>query len=107
MIDWTNWLDELQDSAGVLAKNELKLLVDSALNDNDDFIKTQGQKLQKYLQELANKKITKDEFNDCIQDLHDLMDEKVQQDIIAAKASAQRLLAGIKKLILDGLTKLI
>jgi hypothetical protein len=107
MIDWTDWLDNLKDSAGALAKDELKNLVNNSLNDADAFIKEQGQKLQKYLQQLANGQISKDEFNDNVQDLSDLLDEQIQEDIIAAKASAQRLVAGIKKLVIGSLSKLI
>ncbi len=101
------FLDQIKDDSGSLAKGELTNFIDMAKNDNDNFIKEQGNKMETYLTQLATGNITKENFESYILDLKDLSEMQMLKMTVAAKASAQRLVDGISKLILDGLVKLL
>jgi hypothetical protein len=70
-------------------------------------VKEQGGKLERYLNQLAAGQITKEEFELLVKDLKDLTEMRALELQVAAKASAQRLVAGTTKLIIEGLAKLI
>lgn len=92
---------------GTLAKDELKNLVKNAKADSEDFIKRQGAKLERYLNQLAAGQITKDQFEGYVRDIRDLTEMQALKMSVAGKASAQRLANGISNLIIDGLLALI
>jgi hypothetical protein len=104
---WEKYIDGVKDDAGVLAKEELKKLVNATSNDSDQFIREQGQKMEKYLTQLAAGALTKDQFKWYIEDIKDLTEMKKLEMSVAAKASTQRIIAGINKLMIDGLLKLL
>lgn len=56
---------------------------------------------------MATGQMTKEQFGALVNDLKGLTEMKALELQVAAKASAQRLVAGITKLIIDGLIKLI
>lgn len=105
--NWETFIDNLKDGAGVLAKDELKNLVNTAKTDSDAFIKSQGQQLELYLSQLAAGQITKDQFEEYILDMKDLTEMEALKMSVAAKASAQRLVDGITNLVINGLLTLI
>ena len=104
---WEDFIDNLRDEAGKLAKDELKDLIKTAKDESEDFIKEQGQKLEIYLTQLASGQITKNQFEGYVLDIKELTEMKALQMSVAAKASAQRMVNGITDLIIDGLLMLI
>ena len=104
---WQKFVTSLKDDAGILATKELKNLINNAKQDTEVFIKRQGQKLELYMNQLAEKKITKKQFEGYILDIRDLTRIQSRKMKVRAKAKAQRLVKGIKDLIIDGLIKLI
>ena len=104
---WETFVDDLKDTAGVLAKAELESLVFEAKADRNEFIKKQGVKLERYLNQLASGKITEEQFLSYMEDIRDLTKMQALKMRVAAKASAQRLAAGIEKLIINGLMRLL
>ena len=104
---WEDFIDNLRDDAGKLAKDEFKDLVKSAKGDANEFIRRQGEKLELYLTQLAEGKITKEQFEGYVCDIKDLTEMHALKMSVAAKVRAQRLVSGITDLIIDGLLDLI
>ncbi|MBI3811105.1 MAG: hypothetical protein HY283_02710 [Nitrospirae bacterium] len=104
---WESFVDHLKDTNGVLAKGELKTLVSLAKIDSDEFVKKQGVKLERYLNQLALGEITPEEFKGYVADLQTLTGIQSLKMQVAAKASAQRLCKGIEDIILNGLMRLL
>lgn len=107
MEKWEEWLDGLRSEAATILKGEIKNLLDFAQNDLEEFIKEQGKKIEKYLNQLADGKITKEQFKSYITDIKALVEMKKLQFAVAAKASAQRLVEGIADLLMNSLLALI
>jgi hypothetical protein len=107
MSKWKSFVDDLKDEAGILAKTELKNLILNAKADSNLFIKKQGGKIERYLNQLASKKITKKRFKAYMEDIRDLTAMEQLKMRAAAKAGAQRLVNGIEELILNGLIMLL
>jgi len=106
-MKWDEFLINLADEAGTLAKTELIDLVKTSIADGDEFISKQGTKMRRYLQQLADGKITKSEFELYMEDLKNLLELEALRLAVAAKARAQRIADGIQSLVLDSLLKLI
>lgn len=104
---WQDFIDNLKDDAGKLAKDELKDLIMTAKDNSEGFIKRQGEKLELYLNQLATEQITKEQFEGYVRDIKDLTEMQALKMSVSAKASAQRLVNGIINLIIDGLLSLI
>ncbi|MGA9406837.1 MAG: hypothetical protein WBW71_06870 [Bacteroidota bacterium] len=105
--DWKDFVNNLKDDAGSLAKSELTGLVRSVKADEDDFIRKQGEKTERYLNQLASGEITKEDFVQNMKNIQSLNEMQALKLSVAAKASAQRLTDGIQNLILDKLMNLI
>lgn len=104
---WETFVDTLIAGGKQIAKEELNTLISLAKGDANEFIRNQGEKLERYLTQLAAGEITKEEFELLVKDLKDLTEMKALELQVAAKASAQRLVAGITKLIIEGLLKAV
>lgn len=104
---WHKYIDNIKDSSGRLAREELKGLVASTKGDSDEFIRRQGAKMERYLNQLANRKITKRQFEGYMLDMRDLSEMHALKTSVASKARAQRLTKGITDLIINGLLLLI
>lgn len=104
---WEDFIDNLIDNSGKLAKDDLKNLIKSAENDSEEFINAQGVKMERYLTQLATNAITKDEFEGYILDIKNLTEMQALKMSVAGKAKAQSLVNGISNLIINGLLKLI
>lgn len=104
---WEAFIDDLIASGKQIAKDELKNLISGAKGDANDFVRSQGEKLERYLNQLATGQITTEEFEQLVKDLKQLTELESLKLQVAAKASAQRLVAGISKLVIEGLIKLI
>jgi hypothetical protein len=105
--DWIQFVNDLKDEAGALAKSELVGLITSSKADADDFIRKQAIKTERYLNQLAAGEITKEDFVQNMKNIQRLNEMQALKLSVAAKASAQRLTQGIQNLILDNLFKLI
>ncbi len=106
-LKWHKFLDNIKDSSGRLAREELKGLVASIKDDSDEFIRRQGSKMERYLNQLAGRKITKRQFEGYVIDIRDLTEMHALKMSVASKARTQRLTKGITDLIINGLLLLI
>ena len=104
---WEDFINGLKDNSGKLAKDELKSLITWAASEDVDFIREQGEDLERYLTQLANGQITKQQFDGYVRDMRRLARMEALQGSVAAKAAAQRLADGIQSLIIDGLIALV
>ena len=100
---WETFVDNLVSGGKQIAKDELKNLLTFAKEDANDFIRSQGTKLERYLNELALGQITPEQFEILVKDLKSLTEMRALEMQVAAKASAQRLIVGITSLIIEGL----
>lgn len=100
---WHKYIDNIKDSSSRMAKEELKGLVASTKDDSDEFIRRQGVKMERYLNQLAGRKITKRQFEGYVIDIRDLTEMHALKMSVASKARAQRLTKGITDLIINGL----
>lgn len=104
---WEAFADNLIAGGKQIAKDELKALIGFAKDDGNEFVQSQGQKLERYLNQLAGGEISKQEFELLVQDLKALTEMRALEMQVAAKASAQRLVAGVTKLVINGLMKAV
>ncbi len=104
---WETFVDSLIAGGKQIAKNEMKSLVSVAKGDANKFIRSQGQKLERYLNLLGAGQISKEEFELLVKDLKTLTEMQALELDVAAKASAQRLAAGITDLMINGLMKVV
>lgn len=88
-------------------KDDLKRLVSGAKHDANEFVRKQGQKLERYLDLLGAGQISKEEFELWVKDLKTLTELRALELEVAAKASTQRLVAGITDLVINGLMKVV
>lgn len=105
--NWEDFVNNLKDGAAGLLKTELSGLITNAKADSEAFIRRQGEKLELYLNELANGQITKEQFEGYVSDIRDLTEMQALKMSVAAKASAQRLVEGITDLVINGLMAMI
>jgi hypothetical protein len=106
-VRWQDFIDGLKDDLSILAKDELKHLIINAKKDSEAFIKRQGNKIEFYIAQLANKRINKRQFEGYILDIRDLTKLQARKMKVRAKARAQRFAANVQTLIIDRLLKLI
>lgn len=104
---WETFVDSLIAGGKQIAKDEMKSLVSVAKGDVNTFIRSQGQKLERYLNLLGAGQISKEEFELLVKDLKTLTEMRALELEVAAKASAQRLAAGITDLMINGLMKVV
>jgi len=104
---WETFVDSLIAGGKQIAKDEMKSLVSGAKYDANEFVRTQGQKLERYLNLLGAGQISKEEFELWVQDLKRLTEMQASELEVLAKASAQRLVAGITDLVINGLMKVV
>lgn len=106
-MDWQKWLHDFGGEVADLAVGELKDLIETAKGDLEEFTKRQGEKVERYLNQLASRQITKEQCKGYMEDIKDLTEIKSLQMQVDAKARAQKLADGIKNIILDRLLNLI
>lgn len=102
-VKWEEFLDNLQDEAATLLKHDLKTLIMTAQEDSNAFVQRQGEKLELYLNQLAEGAITKEQFEGYVTDIRDLTKMQSLKMSVAGKARAQRFAKGITKLVVKGL----
>ena len=102
-VKWEEFLDNLQDDVATSIKDDLRALIMTAQDDSNAFIQRQGEKLELYLNQLAEGAITKEQFEGYVTDIRDLTKMQSVKMSVAGKARAQRLAKGITKLVIKGL----
>ena len=107
MGSWEDLFEGLKGDLVNETKEEVANLLGWAKSDTSDFVRAQGLKIEGYLNQLADGAITKDQFAGYMRDQERLLKMQKLKLQAAEKASAQRLIKGITKEILDRLLKLI
>ena len=107
MSKFTDYIDGLKDEGKTLAKNELKKLVSDAKKDKSDFVRLQAENLERWTVMLADGDLTSKGYKKLVKKMEVLTQLEVIKLKVSAKASAQRFAAGIQKLIIEGLFRLI
>lgn len=107
MSKFTDFIDDLKDEGGKLAKSELKTLVAEAKKDSSDFVRLQAENLERWTVMLADGDLTARGYKKLVRKMEVLAQlEKIKLKV-AAKASAQRLADGIQDMVVNGVFKLI
>lgn len=101
------FLDSLKDDAKGVIKKELGQLLDDAHEDADDFVKKQRRKLENYIEQLADEKITKAEFEGYVTDLKTLTEMEALKMSASSKIRAQSLAMGIENVVIKGLIRIL
>ena len=101
--NWKTFLDGLKNDSIGLLKNELTDFIQTTKQDHTAFIREQGEKLDRYLGQLAMNQITKDEFAMLVKDLRDLAEAEALKLDVADRARTQRLVKGVTDLIVNRL----
>jgi len=107
MSKFADYIDGLKDKAGTLAKEELKVLISSAKNDQSEFVRLQAENIEHWTEQLAAGEITPAGYKKLVSKMDVLTKLDEIRLEVAAKASAQRLADGLQKYIIDGLYKLL
>lgn len=105
--NWEDFFEELIDEAGMLIKDEVRIMLDSAKNDSEVFVKRQAEKAEKYLNQFASGKINKKQLEGYLRDIQALTEMFALQLSMASRVRVQRLTEGITALIIDKLLALI
>lgn len=107
MSKFTAFIDTLADEAGTLAKNELKDLISTAKKDQSDFVRLQAENFERWTVMLAEQELTVKGYKLLVKKMEVLTQLDVIKLKVKAKASAQRLAAGIEELVVKGLFALL
>lgn len=107
MSKFTDYIDGLKDTTIPVAKNELKELISSAKKDESDFVRLQAENVERWTVMLADGDLTPAGYKKLVQKMEVLTQLETIKLKVTAKASAQRLAAGIQKYIVNGVCKLL
>ena len=107
MSKFSDFVDDLKDQAGLLAKDELKRLVSEGKADASEFVSRQAENLETWTVMLADGQLTPAGFRKLVKRMEVLGDLQALKLKVQAKASAQRLRDGIEDLVIEALFKLI
>ncbi len=107
MSKFTDFIDNLTDDAGTLAKDELKALITAAKQDTSDFVRLQAENLERWTVMLADEDLTPEGYKKLVRNMEVLTELEAIKLKVAALASAQRLADGIKDLVVKQLFALI
>ena len=107
MSKFTDYIDGFKDETSMLAKDELKELINSAKKDKSQFVRLQAVNIERWTVMLAEGELTPAGFKKLVSKRDVLAELETIKLDVAAKASAQRLADGIQKYIIEGLCKLL
>jgi hypothetical protein len=107
MSKLSDFLESLVKDGGKLAKDELLMLISTAKKDKSDFVRLQAQNLERWTTLLAQRELTPTGYKALVRNMEVVAHLEVIKLKVQAKASAQRLAAGIKDLVMGQLFKLI
>lgn len=107
MSKFTDFIDGIVDESGNFAKKELKELISSSKKDKSDFVRLQAENFERWSIMLADGDLTVKGYKKLIKKMEVLTQLEVIKLSVAAKASAQRLAAGIQDVVVKSLFALI
>lgn len=107
MSKFTDFISNIKDESGKLAKTEFKNLIASAKKDKSDFVRLQAANLERWTVMLADGDLTSKGYKKLVRKMEVLTQLEAIKLKVAAKASAQRLATGIQDMVINGLFKLI
>ena len=96
MSAFTQFIDNLEDSGKLLAKTELKNLIDTAKQDESDFVRLQAENLERWTVMLADDDLTVKGYKKLVTKIEILDQMEMIKLSVQAKASAQRLSNGVQ-----------
>jgi hypothetical protein len=102
-----DFIDGIVDSAGLLAKQELKALLKDGTSDASDFVRMQAENLERWMELLADGELTPAGFQTLVKNMEVLQDLERIKLKVKAKAAAQRLAEGIREMVIGQLFSLI
>lgn len=100
---WETLLEQVKGEGQALLKEQVRSLVAGARGDSEEFLRRQGEKMDLYLTQLAEGKITKAQFQGYIEDIRDLTAMQARLMSVTARARAQKLVRDIGDIVLDAL----
>ena len=107
MSKFTDFIDNISDESGKLAKDELKQLIFSYKKDKSDFVRLQAENFERWTIMLAEGDLTAKGYKKLVKKMEVLTQLEAIRLKVSAKASAQLLASGIQKLVIKGLFTLI
>ena len=107
MANLEDFINGLKDAAQSLPKQEVIDWVRGAKNEADEFVRKVGLKLERYLEQLADKEITPSQFEQYILDLRMQAELDALKQSVEAKVRAQALVAKLEDLVLKRLVALL
>ena len=96
-----------KDKSAEMLQKEIRTLIDDVKNDGLGTIREQGEKLERYLNQLSADEITMDDFEMYMSDMERLARMEARKAKVEAKAAWQRIGNGIADLIIGDLLKLL
>lgn len=107
MSKFTDFIDNISDESGKLAKDELKQLIFSSKKDKSDFVRLQAENFERWTIMLSEGDLTAKGYKKLVKKMEVLTQLEAIKLKVSAKASAQRLASGIQKIVIKGLFTLI
>lgn len=107
MASISEYLDSLLGETTGFAREELKGFVNEAKADNRTFIRHIGEMAEEFIQLRALGRITNDELRELMEDLLDLSRMQKLKLSVEAKTRAERIVNGLRDLVIDKLLALI
>lgn len=107
MSTFTDYIDGLADKDRVLDKDALKELIRSARNDGSEFVRLQAAHIEHWIVMLAEGKVTAAGFTRLVKEMELFTEPGSLQPDAAGKTGAERFAAGIQRLVINGLCKLL
>lgn len=101
------FVDGIKDESFVLIKGEFKAFLGGLKERTDEFSQKNKAKIEKYMLQLALGQITKQQFQDAMEDIKQLALMESNLEKVATKAAAQRIHEGVNSLVINGLLKAI
>lgn len=103
----SSFINGIKDDSFALLRGEFAGFVDGLKKETDEFSRKQHAKLEKFLLQLAAQQITRQQFQDAMNDMKTLADMEVTRAKVEGKAAAQRVSDGLQKLVINGLISAI
>ncbi len=107
MSDVERFVTESAKQVVGLAKDDILAFYQWTVNEGDTFTKKQKSKVDKYLEQLATGVITPKQLAGYLQDIKTLTEMQLIKIEVKERAEAQKLIDGVKDLLIGNLLKLL
>ena len=101
MATFDEYIDSVIKEIGKLAQETLKDYAEDATKDGEDFIKKSKDKLKKWTEDLAEKRMDADEFTSLIKGQKDLAEMKALKQAGLAAVQVDKFRNGVIDLIIN------